>query len=120
MTLQTSKSADINTTKIAVLSLVSMVFIGRFYKLTQRPRCPHYTLLGVVTARGVSSHLRAIPVPVPLAAYHEVMSNRAKGWLLTILIALGLWGLAVSLVFQGDIFVGSARQLGGHLLQMIG
>lgn len=51
MTLQTSKSADINTTKIAVLSLVSMVFIGRFSKLTQRPRCPHYTLLGVVTAQ---------------------------------------------------------------------
>ncbi|WP_156352127.1 hypothetical protein [Devosia sp. Leaf64] len=48
------------------------------------------------------------------------MSNRAKGWLLTILIALGLWGLAVSLVLQGDIVVGSARQLGGHLLQMIG
>ncbi|WP_161796893.1 hypothetical protein [Devosia soli] len=48
------------------------------------------------------------------------MTNRAKGWAFALLLTLGLWLLALSLAFEGELVVGSARQLGGHLLKMIG
>jgi len=56
----------------------------------------------------------------PRSDYHFCVTNRAKGWLVAILITLGLWVLALGLVFEGDTVVGSARQFGGHLIQMIG
>lgn len=59
-------------------------------------------------------------MPTPRPDYHFPMTNRAKGWLVAILLTLGLWVLALGLVFEGDTVVGSARQFGGHLIQMIG
>lgn len=59
-------------------------------------------------------------MPTSWPDYHFIMTNRAKGWLVAILLTLSLWVLALSLVFEGEMVLGSAHHLGEPLIQMIG